>query len=1458
MNTLEFLSYLRRLKIKVSADGDRLRLSAPKGVLTPTIREQLAERKAEILAFLHNANRSADSILTPLQPVARNENLLLSSAQKRLWFLDQLEPDSSAYNIPLTYRLIGQLNVVALEQGLIEIVRRHEALRTTFASVNGEPIQVITQEINFSLPIVNLRNIPKTDRQTEAQRLVTQERERPFDLATGPLWRSQLLHLDSEEYMLLVTMHHSVSDGWSINVFEQELAALYEAFCSGRPSPLPELPIQYADFAHWQHQWLQSEEFKSQFDYWKRQLGGKLPVLELPTDRLRPPILTDRGAEQTLTLPQKLSEALKNWSQQEGATLAMTLLTGFKTLLYRYTGQEDLIVGSPVAGRNYVELEGLIGFFINTVVIRSDLSGNPSFRKLLSRVRLTALEAYEHESIPFEKLVQELRPERSLNRTPIFQVWFNMLNLADHELQLSELKVEPFSIHSTRSKFDLTLYVQEQTQGIRLQLVYNTDLFEPKRMEEMLDQFQHLLVQVMEHPEERIANFSLVTPKAQLILPNPTQALCSKWDGAIHTRFSQNVQQVPQQPAIVDAQVSWNYAELEERTNLLANYLLAHHIQPQEIVAIYAHRSASLVWAMLGVLKAGAAFVILDPAYPSSRLIDYLQISQPRALLHITVAGELPQSLSEYIETLSCRCRLELTQASIEVVRSQFQGYGSHNPGVEVKPDDLAYVPFTSGSTGKPKGTLSTHRPLSHFLQWHSQTFEFNQADRFSMLSGLSHDPLIRDIFTPLSLGATLYIPQQQDIETPEQLSKWMVQQKITVSHLTPQMGQLLTINSRISQPSQRYFFFGGDILTVQDVDRITNFAPFARCVNFYGATETPQAMGYFIVPKPEERSFGNRVIPVGKGIADVQLLILNSLQQLAGVDEMGEIYVRTPYLAKGYIGSEELTSARFIINPFTNLPGDRLYKTGDLGRYLASGDIEFLGRSDYQVKIRGFRIELAEVEALLNQYPNVQENVVIAREDEPGNKRLVAYVVSHPEQAPATSELRQFLQKQLPDYMVPSAFVMLEALPLTPNGKIDRQALPTPDLITREAENTFVNPRNELEKQLALIWEQVLGVKPIGVKDNFFDLGGHSLLTLRLLNEIEKTLNTKLPVVALFQLTTIEQIASFFQHEDRSAESSIQEPILDSATVAELFNDSSLEHPGLTTEEYKTLLAVVAGRKGKRPRDNSLMVAISEQGFKPPLFFCANAWEEALPLAKNLGKEQPFYLLESGLAVTGNIEDKIKAIAAQHVKDILLIQPEPPYLLGGYSFGGVLIDEVAHQLLAKGKQVSLVVLLDRYGSHPIYKLYQKFVIFLTDHLHHLAPLSFRDKLRYIQENLKRQSSRRLLKSTDGEKSQPPYTPQAYPGKVILFCCIPNKHDSVPPDRQIPIIPSKFTLLFFRRAGWDKRLKPDLEIITVPGDHISMREEPHVKVLAEKLQVCLAQAVIKTEQKNLGDSAPAS
>ncbi|GAX42390.1 amino acid adenylation domain-containing protein [Tolypothrix sp. NIES-4075] len=1322
----------------------------------------------------------------------------LSFAQQRLWFLEQLEPRNANYHICEVVRINGSLSVTALQQSLDAIVACHEVLRTNFILEDGSPVQVINAAQVVELTFVDLQDYLPTERQTQVQRHLQQESQRPFNFSKDLMLRGCLLQIAPQEHILLLVMHHIASDGWSIGVLWNQLKEFYTAFLNGEPIPLPTIPIQYADFAVWQRQWLSGQELENQLNYWKQQLADANPVLELATDYPRPPVQTYRNASQSLVLNQDLTVALRAISRQEGVTLFMTLLAAFQTLLYRYSGQEDIIVGSPIAGRNRTELKNLIGFFVNTLVLRTNLSGNPSFRELLAQVSQVALNAYTHQEMPFQKLVEELKLERDLSRNPLFQVWFNMLNLGDIQLELPGLTVESVFFQEAASKFDLNLYLQEQNQGIQLELNYNADLFTPERMMEMLHQFHHLLNQIVANPEASIAELSLVTPTAEAILPNPQKLLPCKWAGAVHANFSQQAQRVPQQVAVLDSKITWTYAELEERTNLLANYLLAH-IQPQEIVAIYGHRSAELVWAILGVLKAGAAFVILDPAYPTSRLIDYLQISQPRAFIQITAARELPAAISASLD-LSCCCRLQLPHDSMVGIRRLFADYATDNPEVSVEPDNLAYVAFTSGSTGKPKGILGTHRPLSHFLQWHCETFGLNESDKFSMLSGLSHDPLLRDIFTPLSLGATLCIPQQQDIETPGQLSKWMQQKQVSIAHLTPAMGQLLSANTKITAKSLRYLFFGGDILTVHDVNKISNFAPHARCVNFYGATETPQAMGYFIVPKQDERILPKDTIPVGRGIADVQLLVLNIQKQLAGIGELGEIYVRTPYLSQGYIGSNELTGERFITNHFSKItvPEDRLYKTGDLGRYLPNGDIEFFGRSDYQVKIRGFRVELGEIEALLSQHPAIKDNVAIAREDVLGHKRLVAYIVLKQKSALTATELRQFLKKQLPNYMIPSAFVMLEVLPLTPNGKIDRNALPTPDYVRQEPEEAFAAPHDELEIHLTKIWEKVLGVQPIGIKDNFFELGGHSLIAVLLFAEIEKTFGKTLPLATLFQAQTIEELAAVCRNEQWSA-------------------------------------------------PWSPLVLIQPGGAKPPLFFIHPIGGNILEysdIIHCLGQERPIYGLQAlGLDGKQAPLNRVEDMAEYYIKEIRTILPNGPYFLAGYSFGGLVAFEMAQQLHSQGQKVGLLALLDKSAPTRV-ETRPSLTKYLRVHLSNLSQLNIQEKLLYVkgllQWYLNKGSYKDILIQNLPEvvensniinvieaniQASKDYIAKAYPGVLTLFRC------SLQPVRWFDC----------QDLGWGD-LVGDLEVHALPSDHNHILKKPHVQVLSEKLKSCLEKA----------------
>jgi amino acid adenylation domain-containing protein/non-ribosomal peptide synthase protein (TIGR01720 family) len=1069
----------------------------------------------------------------------------LSFAQQRLWLLDRLEPGNPSYNISTAVRFRGHLDVAALERSLNAIVQRHESLRTTFAAVQGLPVQVVAPAAKIALPVVDLNGLDGQEREAEMRVQTDREAQHSFDLAEGPLLRISVYRLSEIEHVVLLNTHHIVSDGWSVNVLMRELAAIYAATLAGQPSPLPALPIQYADYAVWQRERLHGKALEQQLSYWRGRLAGAPALLDLPSDRPRPAIQSYRGATERCVLPEALSARLRALSQREGVTLYMTLLAIFQILLHRYTGQEDLVVGTPIANRNRADIEGLIGFFVNALVLRTDLSGDPSFRHLLWRVREVALGAYAHQDLSFDKLVEELSPERNLSHTPLFQVFFNMINLPDQTTKWPELTMDIFAPREVGSKFDLTLYASDGGEGIQLELLYNTDLFDQARALEMLHQFVHLASQVLE-AERKISDLSLNTPTAQTILPDPAAPLSDRWEGSVQSLFARQARHTPERLAIVDATESITYQELNALSNRLANDLRgASGITQGDVVAIYGHRSAALVLAVLGVLKAGAAFIILDPAYPAGRLIDYLSMVNLRGWLHIKAAGSVPAELEEFLVTSSCCRRLELPGRSIEVCEL-LAACSPADPGVVIGPDDLACITFTSGSTGRPKGILQRHGPLSHFLPWQKQYFDLREDDRYSMLAGLAHDPLQREIFTPLCLGGTIYIPAPDNMGTPGWLTRWMHQQEITIAHLTPAMMQLLTQTvPEAAAPgfeilSLRCAFTVGDALTLRDVSRFYKLAPGVTCVNSYGSTETQRAVGYFVVSREGSGAPGDasavvrsskEIIPLGQGLCDVQLLVLNRAQQLAGIGELGEIYVRSPHLAKGYLDDEALTRERFITNPFTSRSGDRLYRTGDLGRYRLDGNVEYAGRNDQQVKLRGFRIELSEIEAALGHHPAVKEAVVIAREDTPGNKRLVAYVVPAQSVASMNTELRAFLAKRLPAYMIPAVFVPLEALPLTPNRKVDRQALPIPES-SLPASDSAVAPRTATEEQLASIWAKLLGRDRVGIEENFFELGGHSLLATQLMARIYDTFRKEVPLRALFETPTVAGLAAYLEQD--------------------------------------------------------------------------------------------------------------------------------------------------------------------------------------------------------------------------------------------------------------------------------------------------------------------------------------
>ena len=1067
-------------------------------------------------------------------PRKTNDELPLSCAQERLWLLDQLEPASPAYNIPKFTRFRGRLDVSALERSLAEIVRRHETLRTTFPPRADLPSQIIFPPTPPFLSITDLTGLPATEREARARELAMLEVQLGFDLKIDPPFRAKLLKLGEEDHALFLTMHHICSDGWSRTLLTKELGELYRAFSNHEPSPLPELPVQYADYALWEKERLKGKVLDDNLGYWRKQLQDAPALLELPTDCPRAAARAYfRGAYHFLSLSQDLSDALKQLSWREGATTFMTLLAALKVLFYRYTAQTDIIIGAPVSGRNVASLEPLIGCFLNMVALRTDLSGNPGFTHLIKLVRDTCLSAFAHQGLPFERVIEELQPERSLSHSPVFQVLFNMHNFPESEFQLPELATQDFYPPLVWSKFDLTLYATENLSRIEFTLVFNSELFSEKRMGEMLKQFELLLTQIVRNPDGPIDSFSLVTQDWEKILPNPTQELIAGSEGCIHEIFSELAQRTPDQVAVVDPHQSLSYAELGRQSNQLANCLItAYDIKPHDVVAIFGHRSAALVWAMLGILKAGAAFLILDPRYPGSRLTEYLRIVKPRGFLHILAAGDLPPTLEEFITQQEMCCRIEIGPRPDAAMKD----YSTNAPPVHVNTTDLAYVTFTSGTTGVPKGVGGTHNSLTHYPTWLKQAFQINHADRFSMLSGLSHDPLLRDVFSPLQLGATLCIPDQDDIEVPGKLARWMLRERISVTNLTPAMGQVLTTvvsNEKPQLTSLRFAFFVGETLTGYDVTRLEELAPLATCVNLYGTTETQRALSYFVVSHVDKTDSPERlmkaIIPAGSGIPNVQLLVLNRSQQLAGCGELGEIYFRSPHLAQGYLNDDDLTRKHFPINPFTRDDSDRLYRTGDLGRYRPNGNVEILGRADDQIKIRGFRVEPGEVETIVKTLPGVSDCKVVQRQHKDGTNRLVAYVVLNSDSSTRAGELRGLLKQHLPYYMIPSAFVFLEKIPITPNGKVDYRALPDDTIVELASDKAYAGPTTSLEEALLGIWSQVLGVENIGIHDDFFALGGHSLLAMKLLSQTREmlhALHVDVPLRTLFEASTISKFA--------------------------------------------------------------------------------------------------------------------------------------------------------------------------------------------------------------------------------------------------------------------------------------------------------------------------------------------
>jgi len=1047
-----------------------------------------------------------------------------SFAQQRLWFLDQLVPDTSLYNVPTGIRLTGVLNLVALEQSFNEIVRRHEALRTTFDTLEGQCIQVIAPSLKVCLPLIHLQGLPASAREAEAQRLIWQETQHPFDLSEGPLLRLMLLQLDEAEHILLVNLHHIVFDEWSSALLISELSALYTAFIKGQPAALPELPIQYADFACWQREWLRGEVLELQLNYWRQQLQN-VPVLNLPTDHPRPPIQSYRGATQLLELPQSLMAALEELSQQEGVTLFMTLLAAFQTLLYRYTGQTDIAVGSPIANRNSSELEELIGFFVNSLVFRTDLSGNPSFQKLLGRVREVALGAYAHQDLPFEKLVEELQPTRELSRNPLFQVVFALQNTPMEQLQLPGLTLSSLNFETKTTRFDLELYLWkcsdnfrslwgkgwEHSEGLRGVVVYNTDLFEPAVITRLLTHFQTLLEGIVANPGERLADLPMLTAteRQQLLIGwNDTQTDYPA-NQCIHQLFEAQAEHSPDAIAVRVADQHFTYQELNKGSNQLAHYLQKLGVGPEVLVGLWMEQSSEAVAGMLGILKAGGAYVPLEPTYPLERLRFMLEDAQVSVLL----------THQRFADQLECGTNVVCLDRDWQAIAQESE----ENPSSQVGADNLAYVIYTSGSTGKPKGVAVTHRAVSR-LVCNTNYVQLEPTDKVAQVANISFDAATFEIWGALLNGAQLVGMRRDVTLSPPDFTAQIQQQQISVLFLTTALFNQIASVVPGAFNSLRYLLFGGEVADPRSVEAVLKQGPPQQLLHVYGPTENTTFTSWYRVQDVPERAIS---IPIGRAIANTQIYLLDAHLNPVPIGVSGEIYLGGDGLARGYLNRPQLTAERFVPNPFSSQPKARLYKSGDLARYRLDGNIEFLGRMDEQVKLRGFRIELGEIEAVLGQHPVVREAVIAVQEID-GDRRLVAYIVPSHQQAPTNSDLRCFLKSKLPDYMLPSAFVVLKALPLTPNGKVDRRALSLTAVKTESAE-VEVAPRTSIEVALAEIWSKILGLQ-VGVYDNFFQLGGHSLLATQLLLRVRNVFQVEIPLRSLFETPTIAGLAQYIE----------------------------------------------------------------------------------------------------------------------------------------------------------------------------------------------------------------------------------------------------------------------------------------------------------------------------------------
>jgi amino acid adenylation domain-containing protein len=1009
----------------------------------------------------------------------RPEVISPSFAQQRLWVLDQLDPGSPNYNIPMAAWMRGRLDLDVLRRAWNEILRRHESLRTTLPSSEGQPRQVVN-ELTIDIPVTELpdREAALTFAHTEARK--------PFDLAKGPLVRVVLARVAEDEHLLVLNFHHAVVDGWSLSIVFKELTELYTAFLEGRPSPLPELPIQYVDYSLWQREWMQGDTLKTQLAWWAERMAGSPPVLELPTDRPRPSVQSYRGNTLKISMGRELLGTAMQRSRDECVTLFMTFLAAMQTLLFRYSGQSDIVVGAGIAGRNRPEIEPLVGYFVNTLALRTDLSGNPTFRELIGRVKEVTLGAYANQELPVEKLIEELHIERSLSHTPLFQTMIFFQNLPAQEWDLPGIHFVPLwmdELHAGTARCDLALFVNYDDQGIDLVFEYATDLFDEVTVRAFGRHLTTLLEAAVKNPETRIGDLPLLSDEERHTLLHERLGVekATPEGLTLHGLFEAQAARTPDRPALTFETRSLTYRELNTRANAFAVDLQQRGITRGDLVGIRTERGLGMVVALLGVLKAGAAYVPLDPSYPADRIAFMIEASGAKLVI-------------------------DDVDVNTEPVEGQ-------SPLPVVSPNDAAYVIFTSGSTGKPKGVQIPHAGAVNFLLAMQEEPGITADDVVCAITTLSFDISVLELLLPLTVGARAVIGDRATAMDGKRLARLVAESGVTILQATPASWRML-LDAGWNGDGKIKILCGGEPLPRDLADSLLTRV--GELWNVYGPTETT-------VWSTADRVLPGDAITIGRPIRNMRMYVVDANMQLVPDGVPGELLIGGIGMAHGYVGRPDLTADRFIADPFSSAPsGDssaRLYRTGDVARWRRDGRLEVLGRSDNQIKLRGFRIELGEIEGALREHPAVRQAVVLCREDRPGDKRLVAYVVGE------TAELRAHLKAMLPEYMVPSAFVSMETLPISPNGKVDRRALPAPEL-SDLAQTASVAPRTPEEEQLARFWAEVLGLERVGIEDDFFALGGHSLLATQLLARVGKAFGVDVPLRRLFEAPTVAAFA--------------------------------------------------------------------------------------------------------------------------------------------------------------------------------------------------------------------------------------------------------------------------------------------------------------------------------------------